>query len=110
MIEPGRLTVVKSVDIAFQGALAEPAYADRAEALRRGWTLPAGEPFRSAEWEAAKSRLLLAVTARDFAAATVVDSEANVDAETATAVLRVVIDSGPAYRIGALQIEGLRAP
>ncbi len=108
VIEPGQLTVVKSVDIAFQGTLAEPTYADRAEALRRGWTLAAGEPFRSPEWEAAKSRLLLAVTARDFAAATVVDSEANVDAETATAVLRVVIDSGPTYRIGALQIEGLR--
>ena len=99
---------MRSVDIAFQGTLAEPAYADRAEALRRGWTLPAGDPFRSPDWDAAKSRLLLAVTARDFAAATVADSEANVDAESATAVLRVVIDSGPAYRIGTLQIEGLR--
>lgn len=108
VVDPGRLTIVRSVDITFQGTLAEPDYADRAEALRRGWTLPAGDPFRSPEWDAAKSRLLLAVTARDFAAATVADSEANVDAESATAVLRVVIDSGPAYRIGELQVEGLR--
>jgi translocation and assembly module TamA len=108
IVELGPLTYVRSVDIEFKGTLAEPALADRAAALRRGWTLPAESPFRSPDWETAKSRLLLAVTARDFAAASIVDSHADVNTESASAVLRVVIDSGPAYRIGALQVDGLQ--
>lgn len=107
VVTPGRLTTVTAVDIAFKGALTEAAYAERAARLRREWSLEVGKPFRSADWEAAKNRLLLAVTAHDFAAATLADSSAEVDAESGSAVLKVEIDSGPAYRIGPLQIEGL---
>ena len=70
LVETGRQTAVGSVDIRFRGPLAEPAFAERVASLRRDWSLPAGAPFRSAEWEAAKNRLMLAVTAIDFAAAT----------------------------------------
>jgi translocation and assembly module TamA len=107
VVEPGHLTTVTAVDIRFKGALAEPAYSERAAALRRDWGLAVGAAFRSADWEAAKNRLLLAVTARDFAAATLADSRAAVDAETATAVLQVEVDSGPAYRVGPLRVDGL---
>ena len=51
---------------------------------------------------------MLAVTARDFAAATLAGSSAEVDAERATAVLTVEVDSGPAYRVGPPRIEGLQ--
>jgi translocation and assembly module TamA len=108
VVEPGRLTSVTAVDISVKGALAEPAFADRAAQLRRDWTLPVGAPFRSPDWETAKNKLLLAVAARDFAAATIAQSSADVDVDAATAVLRVEVDSGPAYRVGSLQIEGLR--
>jgi translocation and assembly module TamA len=107
VVEPGRLTTVSAVELTFRGALAEPAFADRAAALRSEWTLPVGAPFRSADWEAAKNRLLLAATARDFAAATIAQSAAEVDAEQAVAVVRVELVSGPAYRIGPLRVEGL---
>jgi translocation and assembly module TamA len=108
LVETGRQTTVGSVDIRVRGALAEPAFAERVATLRREWSLPAGAPFRSAEWEAAKNRLMLAVTARDFAAATLAQSSAEVDAERATAELTVEVDSGPAYRVGPLKIEGLQ--
>jgi translocation and assembly module TamA len=107
VVEPGPLTTVAAVDIEFTGALADPAFAERAAQLRRGWTLPAGSPFRSTEWEAAKNRLLLSVSARDFAAATITDSSASVDPEAAAATLKIAIDSGPAFHVGALNIEGL---
>jgi translocation and assembly module TamA len=107
VIDAGRVTLVTSVDIEFIGALAEPAFSERAAALRREWGLPEGAPFRSAEWEAAKNRLLLAVSARDFAGATLGQTRADVDAETASARLHVAVDSGPAYRIGTLRVEGL---
>lgn len=107
VIDAGRVTLVTSVNIEFIGALAEPAFSERAAALRREWGLPEGAPFRSAEWEAAKNRLLLAVSARDFAGATLGQTRADVDAETASARLHVAVDSGPAYRIGTLRVEGL---
>lgn len=107
VVQTGPLTTVAAVDIAFRGGLAESAFEQRAAEIRRSWTLPVGAPFRSADWEAAKTRLLQATGARDFAATTLVDSQADVDADTASARLRLVIDSGPAFRIGALKIEGL---
>jgi translocation and assembly module TamA len=107
LVTPGALTHVTRVDIEFRGAIVEPQFAARVAALRQGWTLPVGAPFRSAEWEGAKSRLVLAASSRDFAAADIVASSAEVDAETATAVLRIELDSGPAYRVGGLRIEGL---
>jgi translocation and assembly module TamA len=107
VVQSGPLTTVAAVDIAFRGALADPAFVERAAGLRKGWSLPVGAPFRSADWEAAKNRLLQAVGARDFAAASLVDSQAAVDADTASAQLRLEVDSGPAFRIGALHIEGL---
>jgi translocation and assembly module TamA len=76
--------------------------------LSAAWPLAAGAPFRSADWEAAKTRLLLDAQARDFAGATIAESTAEVAAVRAQATLRVKLDSGPAYTVGALQIDGLQ--
>ena len=107
IIDLGRRTSVGALDLKFTGALSEPAFQERATALRAQWPLTAGMPFRSPQWEAAKTQLLAAVQARDFAGAKLVDSEAKVNPDEATAALRVEIDSGPAYTVGELQIEGL---
>ncbi len=107
IIELGRRTSVGAFDLKFVGALSEPAYQERAAALRAQWPLAVGTPFRSPQWEAAKTQLLASVQARDFAGAKLVDSEAKVNPDDATASLSVEIDSGPAYTVGELQITGL---
>lgn len=107
IVELGPLTRVGSVELTFSGALSEPRFAERAERLRAAWPLKKGTPFRTAEWEQAKLRLLAATEEHDFAGARLVSSRANVDPGTATASLAVEIDSGPAYTVGKLQIEGL---
>ena len=107
IIELGRRTSVAALDLKFTGALGDPAFRERAAALRAQWALPIGVPFRSPQWEAAKTQLLAAVQARDFAGAKLVDSDAKVDPDKATAALSVEIDSGPAYTVGELQITGL---
>ncbi len=107
IIELGRRTSVGALDLKFTGALGEPHFQERAAALRAEWPLPVGAPFRSPQWEAAKTQLLAAVQARDFAGAKLVDSAAKVNADDATAALSVEIDSGPAYTVGELQITGL---
>ncbi len=107
IIELGRRTAVGALDLKFTGALSEPRFQDRAAALRADWPLAVGAPFRSPQWEAAKTQLLAAVQAQDFAGAKLVDSTAKVNADDATAALAVEIDSGPAYTVGELQITGL---
>ena len=107
IIELGRRTNVGTLDLKFTGALSEPAFAERAATLRAQWPLTVGMPFRSPQWEAAKTQLLAAVQARDFAGAKLVDSEAKVNPDESTAALRVEIDSGPPYTVGELQITGL---
>lgn len=107
-VETGPRTEVGAVEIRFAGAITGPAWEARRRALEAGWSLPAGRPFESEAWEAAKSRLLAATVAHDFAGARVTRSRAEVDAMDARARLEVEIDSGPAYTLGTLRIEGLR--
>ncbi len=78
-------------------------------ALREGWRLPVGEPFRQAAWDAAKQQLLDTVSAHRYAAARIVQSRAEVDPDAATARLSLTLDSGPAFYLGELQVEGLDA-
>lgn len=107
---PGRRTVVARVDLEFRGAIAVGGteQAERVAALREAWKLDVGEPFRSADWEDAKAALLAAVARRDYAAAAIVDSRADVDPAASAATLHVVVDSGPALRFGEFVVTGLR--
>lgn len=110
VVTPGPRTRVSQVDLRFHGALTETEgeRAERLAALQKAWSLPAGAPFRQADWDAAKQRLLDAVSSRDFAAATISASHARIDPEAATAVLFVEVDSGPAFVFGPLQVSGLQ--
>lgn len=109
VVAPGARAVVKEVKIEFRGALAgdDPVLAGRRQALAAAWSLPADSPFRQADWAAAKDRLLAVVAGRDFAAAKLVSAKADIDPESAQARLNVVIDSGPAFKLGALKVSGL---
>lgn len=108
-VEPGTRAVVSEVDIGFEGEIAgDPQAAGRIAELRRQWGLPGGAPFRQAGWDAAKQGLLDAVSRRRYAAARIVVSRAEVDPATATVRLSVTLDSGPTFRLGDLQVSGIR--
>lgn len=104
-VELGARARIESVDIVFSGAIAGDVA--RTAVLRAGWGLALGAPFRDADWTAAKNKLLARVRERDFAAATITESQAEVDQDTASVRLRVAIDSAAAFTFGALQITGL---
>lgn len=105
---PGARAEIAEVDIAFAGQLTDARYAERREALRAAWGLPVGAPFRQADWDDAKGRLLDAVAYRDFAAARLTHTRAEVDPDAARVRLSVSVDSGPAFTLGPLEIEGLQ--
>lgn len=109
VVTPGRRTTISALDLRFAGDVTgvdgdRPA---RLASLQAAWGLPVGQPFRQADWDAAKQRLLDALATREYAAASISDSRAVIDPETASAQLEVEVDSGPVYRFGALQINGL---
>lgn len=108
-VDPGPRTLVAGLDIEFRGDLAgdSPERRARIDKVRAAWPLGAGAPFRSPAWEEAKAALLADVASEDYAAAQIVDSRAEVDPATATARLRLVVDSGPAFRFGELEVSGL---
>lgn len=109
-VEPGRRATIGVVELRFEGAMAAAGAegAVRIPSLREAWSLSPGKPFRQADWDAAKQQLLDAVSARLYAAARIARSRAEVDPEAATVRLEVVIDSGPAFYLGPLEVSGLR--
>jgi translocation and assembly module TamA len=108
-VTPGARTVVESVDIAFEGDLAadDPQREARRARLRESFAMKVGQPFRSADWDVAKTRVQDALTERDYAAGTMTASRAEVDAEAAKAKLTVTLDSGPPFTFGDVVIYGL---
>jgi translocation and assembly module TamA len=108
-VTPGEPVQVGNIDLVLQGfeASADDAPFDTT-AIKESWTLPTGQVFRQAEWEAAKRNLLRQVLQTRYAHAQLSASQAAVDPETRRASLRVVLDSGPELRFGELRIEGLQ--
>ncbi len=119
VVEPGKRSTVDVVEIIFAGDIANVAdnktgisAADkqaRMTQLRDAWLLVRGNSFRQADWTQAKRELLQSLFAEDYPTAVITNSLADVDAENSAVSLRLELDSGPAYRLGPVQIEGLKA-
>ncbi len=113
IVEPGPRTRIGRVDIDVVGEAAEaaaagdPAARALLQSLRDGWGLPAGAGFRNDDWSAAKAALLTRLRSAGHAAAAWLGTAAEVTPEEARARLFVVADSGPLFRAGPLQVEGL---
>ncbi len=108
-IEPGPLTEINTINIEFIGEIAkkEAKYQQHIQHLLESWLLKEGDPFRSSDWEKAKSALLSEITLEKYAAASIETSKAAVDPDTAQVDLSLIIDSGPAFYFGELDITGL---
>lgn len=110
VVDPGQPTLVSDLDLVLQGFVPfdQGGAPYDSAALRRRWTLPVGARFRQGDWEAAKRDLLREVVQSRFPRAQLVETSATVDPDAYKASLRVVIDSGPEMRFGALRIRGLK--
>jgi translocation and assembly module TamA len=109
VVTPGRRTTIGSVDLRFVGDLIrnDGARPTRLAALKEAWSLSVGQPFRQADWDAAKQRLLDGLNLNEYAAAAIADSRALIDPESGSASLTVEVDSGPVFRFGPLEVTGL---
>lgn len=105
-VATGEQTMIDQVDINITGAIAQQA-PEHAEEIKSQWTLPKDEPFRQSDWSGAKDKLLLALQTDRYAAARIANSRATIDPDAKTAGLMAEYDSGPAFTLGPLQINGL---
>lgn len=76
--------------------------------LRQTWPLPVGQVFTQAAWDAAKSATLSTLTRDSHPAASWVRTLADVDPDAHTVALQLDIDTGPVFRFGAVQVQGLQ--
>ena len=108
-VTPGVPSRVTSVDIDVTGPAASevPLGAKAIAAARQGWSMPKGDIFDQTGWAAAKRGVVETIAGNAYASARLVSSEAKVDPELASAMLAVSIDSGPAFFIGDIEVQGL---
>jgi translocation and assembly module TamA len=112
---PGPLARVSRLTLEAQGELdggataGEPHAVATLEQIRRAWELQPGAEFRNASWNEAKAATLARLRAAGYASASWVGTGADVNVEKNEVRLFLVVDSGPLYRLGQYQIEGLVA-
>lgn len=107
IIEPGPATEIAQVNLDFTGAVADEAPTSaQITQIRQSWELAPGQVFSQAAWDEAKTEGLRSLQARHYPAARIDQSHALIDADQHRAELSVRYDSGPAYRFGALQLDG----
>ncbi len=114
VVTPGARSRIERVELELQGALADAAARGDAgaretlAAWRAAWRLPAGSAFTDSAWRDAKLAALAQLRSAGYAAATWQRTAAQVDAEAARVSIAVVADSGPLFRTGALEVQGLQ--
>ena len=109
-VAPGTATRVHALRLDFEGDIAtsaEPGARDQRQAVHAGWRLPPGRPWTQQEWDAAKADALRTLVARRYPRGRVAHSQARIDALAGQAQLELRLDSGPAFFLGPLQVQGI---
>jgi translocation and assembly module TamA len=112
-VVPGPRVIVTAVNVDASGPLAEAAKLGDAAAvrqlddLRAAWPLSPGQPFRQSAWTDAKNVTLARLRDQGYAAATWSKTDAQIDAVDNRATLAVTAESGPLFRLGAIEVKGI---
>ncbi|MDB5768119.1 MAG: outer membrane protein [Collimonas fungivorans] len=106
-VDPQQRTIVSAATVDVSGSAAAEV-PERVRQIQRNWGLPAGQPFRQADWAKAKDDGLQVLLKKRYPAAKVAHSEARVTPEDNDAELSVQYDSGPPFTLGALHITGTK--
>jgi translocation and assembly module TamA len=109
VVTAGKPTIVQSVAIEVDGpANDSPEGRAAIGKLRESWLLPKGDTWKQETWTAAKRLAAGTLAASPYAAARIAASEARIDPPLATADLSLTLDSGPPFRIGRIDVQGLQ--
>ena len=104
----GSVKIEEIGDLQRRLALAEPEAGALHQALAGTGARRVGKAFRNPDWAETKQQLLAGLRAAGYAAPRLAESQALIDAPSQRAELRVVLDSGPLFLAGPVQVEGLK--
>jgi len=113
-VVPGPRVVVGKLDFQLQGGALSDAESGSPQALvaraglRENWPLRTGQPFRDDDWRRAKATTVARFRAQAYVGAQWQETRARVDLGPKRADLSGMLDSGPMFRAGALNIQGLK--
>ena len=115
IVQPGVRARISRVTLDVEGEVERAASAGDQQATaalakwRSAWDMPVGSDFRNPAWSSAKSAALARLRASGYALASWTGTGADVNAERNEVRLFLVADTGPLFRLGQLEIEGLVA-
>lgn len=106
-VDTGPAARVSEVQWQWLGDVADdPQARAQRQAIEQQWTLPAGETFSQNAWSRAKNQALRQLLAERYPWGRILHSLALVDEPSNQVRLWLTLESGPAVRLGALQISG----
>jgi translocation and assembly module TamA len=106
-VAPGPITRVSTVNVSFVGEIATaPEAADQREAIQYEVQVMQGLPFSQSDWDRTKDAALRALIERRYPAGRVQNSLADIDADRRQANLYIELDSGRAFQMGEVEVEG----
>lgn len=106
-VTPGEPSLVTQVNLQFTGAIeTDPAASTQRQQINFDWSLRQGMRFTQAQWDAAKQQALRQLTTQRYPVGQISNSLADIDPASRSAALSLTLDSGPAYRLGQLLING----
>ncbi len=109
-IDPGKPVLVSSFNLIVIGAFLDDSAENdaRLQRIRKQLPLQPGMIFRQAAWEDSKRSALTDLLIQRYPTATIESSVATINPDTREAELSIVLDSGPAFTFGGLQMSGLQ--
>ena len=106
-VDTGPVASISEVQWQWLGDVASDAAAQaQLKAIEKQWALPEGKPFSQNAWNQAKNQALRQLLAERYPWGRILHSLALVDEPTNQVRLWLTLESGPAVRLGALQISG----
>lgn len=104
---PGPAARIIEVQWQWLGDMADnPLAKAQQQTIEQRWALPVGESFSQSAWREAKNQALGLMLAERYPWGRVLHSLALVDEPSNQVKLWLTLDSGPAVRLGGLQISG----
>ncbi len=109
-VEAGEPVLVEKFALRIEGVIKsnDSALSSIREKILNKWSLNAGKEFRQLEWEQAKRTALQAFLMAQYPGAKIAASQATVDIKQHKVALELVLDSGPEFTFGKLEISGLK--
>lgn len=107
-VSPGLPTLISDLHFEFTGAMADdPEAAVQRQQIQDNWPLRGGMRFSQDRWDSAKQQALRQLTTQRYPTGRLAHTSADITPGTQTARLSLTLDSGPAFQLGGLVINGL---